>query len=147
MKIKIGMTICVYVNFYNGRKKGTGRRDENIHLSAYMNCEGELIFDHCIINYNESDYGNGIALSENAKLTITNSVVICKGLDENTFITCKGKNKIILDRNSFEDCSYFINTDGECEFFMTNCQLHNCYKDFININANAYYEKNIIPGT
>lgn len=114
---------------------------KNIHLSAYMNCEGELIFDHCIINYNESDYGNGIALSENAKLTITNSVVICKGLDENTFITCKGKNKIILDRNSFEDCSYFINTDGECEFFMTNCQLHNCYKDFININSNAYYGK------
>lgn len=106
---------------------------KNIHLKAYINCEGDLTFDHCIINYNETDAGDEITLSENASLTITNSVVICKGFDKNVFITCEGDTQITLDRNSFEDCSYFIKSGYDCVFSMTNCRLHNCYKDFLYI--------------
>lgn len=104
---------------------------KNIHLKAYINCEGNLTFDHCIINYNETDAGDEITLSKNASLTITNSVVICKGFDKNFFITCEGDTQITLDRNSFEDCSYFITSRYECVFSMTNCRLHNCYEDFL----------------
>ena len=106
---------------------------KNIHLKAYINCEGNLIFDHCIINYNETDAGDEITLSKNASLTITNSVVICKGFDKNVFITCEGDTQITLDGNSFEDCSYFIKSRNDCVFSMTNCQLHNCYGDFLSI--------------
>ncbi|MDO4464546.1 MAG: hypothetical protein Q4C57_08350 [Bacillota bacterium] len=108
-------------------------KHKNIHLKAYINCEGNLIFDHCIINYNETDDGDEITLSKNASLTITNSVVICKGFDENAFITCEGDTQITLDRNSFEDCSYFIKSSFVCVFSMTNCRLHNCYEGFLSI--------------
>ena len=106
---------------------------KNIHLNAYINCEGGLTFDHCIINYNETDAGDEITLRRNANLTITNSVVICKGFDKSFFITCEGDNQIILEKNSFEDCSYFIKSGCDCVFSMTNCQLHNCYMNFLSL--------------
>lgn len=123
-------------------------KHKNIHLNAYVNCEGNLTFDHCIINYNETDAGDEITLRINANLTITNSIVICKGFDKSFFITCEGDNQITLDKNSFEDCSYFIKSDYDCVFSMTNCQLHNCYEDFLSLHrgdkSNCVIKDNII---
>ena len=110
-------------------------KNKNMHLRAYINCEGNLIFDHCIINYNETDDGDEITLSNKANLTITNSVIRCKGIDENYFITCEDADQITLDRNTFEDCSYFIKASSICTFSMTNCKLHNCFDDFINLDV------------
>lgn len=109
-------------------------KNKNIHLKAYINCEGDLIFDHCIINYNEADNGNEIKLSNKANLTITNSIILCKEFDKNAFITCEGAGQVTLDRNTFEDCSHFIKSGSICEFSMTNCKLHNCFEDFIDLD-------------
>ncbi len=54
-------------------------KDKNIHISAYINCEGTLNIDHCILYYNESDAGDEITLGKGACLTIKDTVVICKG--------------------------------------------------------------------
>ncbi|MCM1124130.1 MAG: right-handed parallel beta-helix repeat-containing protein [Eubacterium sp.] len=107
--------------------------NKNIHLNAYINCEGELHFNHCTIYYNESEAGDEITLAENAKLFITNSVVICKGYDENAFITCKWKNEVLIENTSFEDCSYFIGGSNISRFSVVKCQVHNCFKEFISI--------------
>lgn len=111
-------------------------RYKNIHLSAYIKCEGELIFKHCTIYYNESDARDEILLAENAKLSIVDSEVICKGMDENSFITCEGKNIIEFKNTSFEDCSYFLDTKYfyVSSFIMDNCRIHNCYKGFVHIS-------------
>lgn len=110
-------------------------KNKNIHLKAYINCEGNLIFDHCIINYNETDDGDEITLGSNSSLTITNSVILCKGFDKNTFITCDGDTQVTLDNDTFEDCSYFIKSKSweTCVFSMTNCRLHNCLEDFLSL--------------
>lgn len=123
-------------------------RYKNIHFNAYINCEGNLIFDHCIINYNETDAGDEITLRKNTNLTITNSIIICKGFDKSFFITCEGDNQITLDKSSFEDCSFFIKSGHDCVFSMTNCQLHNCYEDFLLLyrgdKSNCIIKDNII---
>ena len=119
-------------------------KNKNIHLKAYINCEGDLIFDHCIINYNEANNGNEIKLSNKANLTITNSVILCKDFDKNAFITCEGAGKVTLDRNTFEDCSHFIKSGSICSFSMTNCRLHNCYEDFIDLDIGSDSSTSVI---
>lgn len=110
-------------------------KNKNMHLRAYINCEGNLIFDHCIINYNETDDGDEITLGNSSSLTISNSVILCKGFDKNYFITCKDDTQITLDNDTFEDCSYFIKSWGNtCIFSMTNCKLHNCLEDFLSLS-------------
>lgn len=112
-------------------------KNKNIHLKAYINCEGDLIFDHCIIFYNEADNGNEIKLSNKANLTITNSIILCKGIGENAFITCAGAGQVTLDRNTFEDCSHFVKSGSICAFSMINCKLHNCFEDFIDLDIGS----------
>lgn len=117
-------------------------RYKNIHLSAFVNCEGELVFDHCIIYYNESDSGDEITLASGAKLRIADSVVLCKGLDVNAFITGENKSKVQIENTTFEDCSYFVKSNGTMsEFVMTNCELHNCISRFVSIDVGKLYEK------
>lgn len=108
-------------------------KNKNIHLKAYINCEGNLTFDHCIIYYNESDSGDEITLSGDASLAIINSVVICKGYDKSVFITCEGDTQVTIDKTSFEDCAFFLKSGYDCVFSMTNCQLHNCYDEFLSL--------------
>lgn len=117
----------------------------NIHLKSSVNCAGELIFDHCIINYNEADIGDEIALNRNASLSIKNCDVRCKGPSRDFFITCEGPGRITIDSSSFEDCTFFISAASGCEFTMTNCRLHNCYKGFLELfESNSVIKDNII---
>lgn len=114
-------------------------RYKNIHLNAYINCAGNLRFDHCIIYYNETEAGDEITLRKNATLSISNSVVICKGYDENVFIICEGDNQVTIDKTSFEDCCYFLKSRNSSGFIMSNCYLHNCYEGFIS----TYLDENL----
>lgn len=116
-------------------KKGETRvyKNKQLHFRTYINCEGCLEMDHCIIYYNETEARNVITLAQGAQLTIKNSVVICKGFDTNTFIKGDEKNTVIFEKNTFVDCSYFIDAESTCRFAMTQCKLENCNTNFISI--------------
>ena len=106
---------------------------KNVHLSAYINCEGSLEFEHCIIYYNESDAADEITLAKGARISIRNSIVVCKGYDKNHFISCEGDNRVIIESTTFIDCSYFLKSGNSCSFSMTKCELKNCFEQFISI--------------
>lgn len=136
-------TISSIVQIYEGETKIF--KHKNIHLMAYINCAGNLIFDHCIINYNETNIGDEITLQENASLTIKNSEVICKGVDTTYFISSEGLSRITIESSSFEDCSFFIKAGSECIFSMTDCKIHNCFRDFLELfDSNCVIGGNII---
>lgn len=90
-------------------------RNKNIHIRNRIFCEGRLTFDHCCIYYNEPGYNGAIFLVAGAELRITNSIIICKGMNKNTFIT-GGGNNIIIDSVTFMDCAFFLR-NRRCDFF------------------------------
>lgn len=117
-------------------RKGETKTFQNkrIHISAYINCEGSLELENCVLYYNESIAGDEITLDFGAKLSIINSKIVCKGSDSKIFITGQGENTIVLDNDIFIDCSYFLDNNNGCTFYMTNCNIINCYDKFIAIS-------------
>lgn len=108
-------------------------RNTELHIHAYINCEGTLKFENCRIYYNEVECADEITLSEGASLTVRNSVIICKGLDKNKFITGKGCNCFQFENVIFVDCAYFVEASDVSTFDMENCRLENCYDEFVDI--------------
>ncbi len=106
-------------------------RNKNIHLSAYVSCEGTIDIDHCVIFYNESEFGDEITLTSGAKFYIRNSLVICKGYDTSYFVNCKGANEIVFDNTTFIDCAYMIKVSSPVCFAMTKCVIKNCCDEFV----------------
>lgn len=82
--------------------------NKNITLRAYINCEGTLEFENCIITYNDDLTHYKIELAKNAELHIKNCIIRCKGFDKESFIISNGVNKIKLEQSIFEDCSNFL---------------------------------------
>lgn len=120
---------------------------KRVHLKAFINCEGNLEFDHCVIYYNESEASDEITLGRGATLTITNSVVINKGLDETPFISGKF-NAARIESSTFIDCSFFLELSDCFSFLFSRCKLVDCCAPFLSIymtnNAVAEISSNII---
>lgn len=111
--------------------------NKKLHINAFVNCEGILSIERCILYYNESDTPGKITLGKGAHLTIKDSVVICKGCDEPAFIsTSEGENTISFEKTTFVDCSFFLESRNKCSFSMIGCELRNCYDKFIYMRAN-----------
>ena len=110
-------------------------KNKNIHISAFINCEGKLYIDNSIVYYNESDARCGIKLTTGAELHISNSVIICKGYDENHFIkysqTQAGNCNIVVKNTSFSDCSNLIEFCGDGNIEFDNCEIRNPYYGFV----------------
>lgn len=92
-----------------------------VHIRAYINCEGHLEFNNCVIYYNESEVSDEITLSEGANIVFSNCEVNCLGLDKNFFVQAKGQNEIILSNNVFNHCSHFLSLNGESLLQVKNC--------------------------
>lgn len=119
-------------------------KNKNIHINAYINCEGTLEIDNCILYYNESEACDEIKLLTNAELIIKNSEVICKGFDKKPFILSEGENtNVIFENNIFIDCAYFFEANKQISFKMAHCELKNCFNSFINISADSGTNCNI----
>lgn len=108
-------------------------KNKNLHIAAFINCEGNLEIDHCVVYYNESEASDEITLAEGANLYIRNSLVICKGFDKNYFISCSGGNNVVYEQTTFIDCSYMIESKSAINFTMRMCELKNCYSEFVRI--------------
>ena len=109
--------------------------NKNIHISAFINCEGEIIFDNCIVNYNESKESDEITLNKGANLKLVNSTVMCMGGDPRYFIQCQGNNNVLINNCTFVDCSYFLSSTEGIDFLMSESSLVNCYEGFLNCSS------------
>lgn len=110
-------------------------KNKNIHLKAYIKCDGELEFDNCVIYYNEFEEGDEIRLGEDASITFDGCMINCKGYDESIFITNADycKNKVSFINTSFLDCGYFVKLNNVSSAIISKCYFHNCFKGFMNI--------------
>lgn len=127
------------------------KRDENkvysnkeIHISTYINCEGNIEFNNCVIYYNETDAGDEITVKKGGNISILDSVIVCKGIDRKPFILCEGDNKIVIESTTFIDCSDFMKATNGCSFVMNNCKIQNCLDRFLDINIGKKESSNII---
>ena len=89
-----------------------------------------------------------------AFLKIRNSVVVCKGADNTSFITGEENNCVVIERTIFENCSKFIRLSSCEELSVTKCELKNCGDEFLyvsgmkdtgvfNVSENTIYENDI----
>lgn len=108
-------------------------KNKNIHINTYINCEGNLVFDHCVLYYNESDAGDEIQIAQGGGLVIRNSIITCMGVDENIFITCEKENDILIENTTLIDCSYFIEATSYNSFIIRGCTIKNCFKKLITL--------------
>ena len=129
-------------------------KNKNITLRAYINCNGVLEFENCVITYNDDATHYKIELAENASLSIKNCIVKCKGFDEETFIISNGNNRIKLEQSTFIDCSNFL----VCKYYnpaniisIKNNKFQNCAgnvyhsgdKDIVEFNHNFALIENL----
>lgn len=112
--------------------------NKNITLRAYINCEGTLEFENCIITYNDDLTHYKIELAKNAELHIKNCIIRCKGFDKESFIISNGSNKIKLEQSTFEDCSNFL----VCEYYNDANDITIENNKFQNCAGNVFYLAN-----
>ena len=112
--------------------------NKNITLRAYINCEGTLEFENCIITYNDDLKHYKIELAKNAELHIKNCIIRCKGFDKESFIISNGSNKIKLEQSTFEDCSNFL----VCEYYNDANDITIENNKFQNCAGNVFYLAN-----
>lgn len=125
--------------------------NSEIHINAFVKCEGSMEFKNCIIYYNEVAGGFNITLANNASMVIENCKIICKGTAERSFIEC-GSNQIISVKYScLKDCVRFLNASSakisfeRCSF--ENCiqDVVNCYGDFLMQDCSYLWNADIAP--
>ena len=116
---------------------------KNIRLKSFIQCEGTLCFDHCIITYNEPDtMGSKITLEKDAKLVIKDCQIFCEGYNkEGSFIESPygGNTKqITIEDSLFTDCSRFIEVSDLQKLIIRNCYIKNC-NEFVK----AYFRSDV----
>lgn len=115
-------------------EQGKTKKFENniIHLSSIINCDGNLLFDNCVVYYNDTGDTNEINLAGDATLEFMNCKIICKGTDRASFIEAEGISDIVLQNCELFDCSYFIDLKEESKILIDSCKIENPSKEFIN---------------
>jgi hypothetical protein len=103
-------------------------KNKEVIVRANVNCEGELIFDHCTIVYNDTAMISTIKIEEIGKLTITGSTIQCmsdnkdRRRTEEYLFNCWGKAEI--QNCKLIDCSYLF--AARKEFYITDCEFMDC---------------------
>lgn len=106
---------------------------QNVHIQAYINCEGNLSFDHCTLVFDEAEKAGQIILNTNSCLSITNSTIICKGYIGNDLIIGKGHNKVSIISSTLLDCMHLVHLVNCLSFNLKNCKVENCWEGFVNV--------------
>ncbi len=112
-------------------------KNKEILIHANVICEGELLFDHCILKYNDSALSSGIGIKANGQLSITDCTIICLSYKENYFFECDGN--VIIKHTKFLDCAYLFRVSKD--FFVEQCEIVNCTSNLFRLSG---YEKNKI---
>lgn len=84
-----------------------------IHFQAMVNCEGGMVFDNCVLHYNESDASDEIKLTATASLMMQNCTVINHGYDKHFFLdAAQCTEEIRMERCKFVNCCWFLDAGG-----------------------------------
>lgn len=109
---------------------------QKIHFNSMIQCFGNLVFDHCVIYYNEPNSSSGITLENNSSIAFCNCKIVCKGVAKKYFIN--SEHNIFsanFENTEFVDCTGFFTGDGGCiGFNVANCIFTNCFLGLINIH-------------
>jgi hypothetical protein len=117
---------------------------QEMRLSADIDCEGSLIFDHCVIIYNGDNFTGKIALGNyEASLKITHCTIVGKNdktpaeSNYDSFITGYGS-KLFIDNTLFYNCRNFASVTAEAD--IQNCRIqytkHQNTLEFLRIDGN-----------
>lgn len=109
---------------------------KSIDFRSMIRCVGVIELDHCIITYRDMDYSNNISLCDCAKFIVNNCIFICKGFNENCFITLDDACEASFKHCSFKDCSTFLNANTSGTVSFEDCELLDCMRLFVNCWGN-----------
>lgn len=108
--------------------------NKKIFIQAYIKCEGELIFENCLVQYNASEAPDRISLGGSGTVKFINCHVRCNKIDKDNgyFITCNNKNLIECVNSLFNNCINFIDlSKGSNIFKMEYCKIFNPMENFL----------------
>lgn len=113
-------------------------RGLKLHLQNTINCDGSIIFDSCVINFNETIAHPSINISAAGQLTFVNCYIRNYDKSEQFFINvakCDNEENIIKFENCrFHNCSKFIDC-GKRNVKLVKCNITHQPINFI-CNAN-----------
>jgi hypothetical protein len=116
--------------------EGQVYHDQIVHVQADIHCEGMLIFQSCVIHYNEPGTAGRITMEENSRLTVANSVIQCHGYRKEMFLDMESElydsemNPLRFDDCAFIHCGNFFDTEG-AELAVKNCLFRGCWENVI----------------
>ncbi len=113
-------------------------KNKIIHFKAPIECEGNLVFDTCVLHYGETENPDEIEFTRTASLTIRNCSVENHSVDERFFINAsKIRTAIRVEQCTFVNCCYFI--DCYQPVHMYECRAINPGRHFLK-NGHAECE-------
>lgn len=107
-------------------------KNKIIHFKAPIECEGDLVFDTCVLHYGETEDRDEIEFTKTASLTIKNCSVENHSVDERFFIDASRiQTAIRIEQCTFVNCCYLM--DCYQPIYMLYCRV---------INPGRYFLKN-----
>lgn len=113
-------------------------KNKSVHINAFVQCHGNLIFENCEIFYNEK-MGEPcqITLEEDSSLSIEKCTIVCKNDSEKVLLEIEYASNITITDSLFGDCPKFISGDLQKggKFYLTKCRIINPHQDFFNLHG------------
>lgn len=109
-----------------------------IHCNSMIQCCGDLVFDNCILYYNEPNASSGITLENNSSISFSNCKIVCKGISKSYFVNAEGHIfSANFENTEFVDCTGFLTGNYGCVGFnIHNCKFYNCFLGLFNVSNN-----------
>ena len=105
-------------------------RNKIIHVQSFINCEGTLEFDTCVIHYGEEGYAGVIDLGKNAAISMKHCTIENHSYRKSYFVEAKNQNKTHFSSCEFINCCHFINANGVLT--LDRCQIISPGEDFVS---------------
>lgn len=101
---------------------------KKIHFNTYINCAGSLIFQNCVIYYNEENHINSIKLEDTSRVSVYNCIVVGNNISNGYLFegTTKSFN---ISNCTFEGCQKFLHINVR-DFAIKSCYIHDCCNAF-----------------
>lgn len=104
---------------------------KEIHIIAYIHCNGRLVFENCYIHYNEEDISQQIIVSEGAQLIFNNCIIDDCNKMKRYFIEAEKGSNITFYDCKLSDCAYFIKCNTTQNLIFDKCEINNPSELFI----------------